>query len=151
MAVVSLTGQDTIIINSRILSDLADADSGSITFPNELASVKTGKNGNAIFAFNESGRQCDLSLRIVKGSPDDKFFNNFLSIQSSNFSGTLLLEGELIKRVGDGKGNITNDTYILTNGIISKNVDTKTNSDGDIEQSVSIYSLKFATAPRVID
>jgi len=147
---ISLTGQDTIIINNRVISDLADADCGTLNFPNELASLKTGKNGNAIYALNNTGKECDVVLRVVRGSEDDKFLNGLLAVQNANFSAFILMSGEFIKKVGDGQGNVNNDTYIMNGGIFSKQVGAKSNVEGDSEQSVAIYEMKFANSPRVI-
>ena len=150
MASVALTGADTISINNRIFNDLADGDVGALTFPNDIAQVKTGKNGNSIYSLNESGRQSELVVRVVRGSYDDKFLNGLLVQQQANFAGTVLLIGELVKKLGDGKGNISSDTYILSGGVFTKQVEAKINVEGDTEQSVSIYHIKFSNSPRAI-
>jgi hypothetical protein len=150
MATVSMTGSDTIKINNRILADLGDGDVAALTFPNDIAVVKTGKNGNSIYGLNESGRQCEIVLRVVRGSGDDKFLNNLLAQQNNDFAGFVLMIGELTKRVGDGTGNVQNDIYILSGGVFSKQTEAKSNVEGDTEQSLSVYHMKFANAPRVI-
>jgi len=150
MSIQVLSGQDTAIINNRVLRDFADGDCVTLSFANEIASVKTGKNGNSIYGLNESGRQCDVEMRLIRGSSDDQFLNNLLSQQTFNFSGFILMIGEFIKKVGDGAGNITNDTYIMSGGVFTKPVPAKTNTDGDVEQSVSVYSMKFSLTPRAI-
>ncbi len=104
MSTVALSGSDTVMINNRVFADLADGDCAVLTFPNDIANVKTGKNGNSIYGLNESGKQAELSLRLVRGSADDKFMNNLLSQQQSNFAGTVLLIGEFVKQLGDGAG-----------------------------------------------
>ena len=150
MATIAMSGQDTIKINNRILADLADGDVAALTFPNEIAQVKTGKNGNSIYALNESGKQSELVLRVVRGSNDDKFLNNLLANQQNNFAGTVLIIGEFTKRLGDGSGNVANDTYITSGGIFTKLVEAKSNVEGDVAQSVSEYHIKFSNAPRAI-
>lgn len=150
MAVVSMTGQDSVLINNRVFNDLGDGDSVTLTFPNEIVDLKVGKNGNTVYAYNETGRQAEVALRLIRGSSDDKFLNNILASQKANFAGFVLLIGEFIKRIGDGQGGISNDTYILSGGVISKEVETKTNVEGDTEQSISMYTFKFSNAPRVI-
>lgn len=147
---VSLTGSDTTIINNTVLSDLGDGDCVNLDFPNEIAALKTGKNGNVIYSFNATGKECVVTLRVLRGSKDDKFLNNLLQIQDGNFASTILMTGEFIKKIGDGEGNITNDTYIMAGGIFSKRVVAKNNVEGDTEQSISIYELKFANAPRAL-
>ena len=150
MASVSLTGNDVVMINNKILADLADQDAAVLTFANDIATLKTGKNGNAIYALNQSGQECEVKLRIIRGSSDDKFLNGLMTQQIANFSGTVLVLGEFIKKVGDGQGKVTSDTYILTGGVFTKLVEAKSNAEGDTEQSVSIYTLKFSRAPRAL-
>ncbi len=90
---VALSGNDTFVINNRILADLADGDCGILDFPNNIAAVKTGKNGNAIYSFNASGQQCELKIKIIRGASDDKFLNNLLVQQQGNFAGTVQGDG----------------------------------------------------------
>ena len=150
MSSVALSGNDSIIINNRILSDLADGDVADLTFPNDIAQVKTGKNGNSVYALNESGQQAELKLRVVKGSADDKFLNNLLANQMSNFAGFPLMIGQFIKKIGDGTGTITSDIYILAGGVFNKQVEGKSNVEGNVDQSVALYQIKFTKAPRAI-
>jgi hypothetical protein len=150
MAQASLTGSDTIIINNYLFTGVADQNWVELTFPNDIAAVKTGKNGNSIYALNETGKQCEVKIRLLRGTKDDSFLNNLLANQQNNFAGTVLLQGQFIKKVGDGAGNITQDTYIVSGGIFTKQVEAKTNSEGDIDQSVAVYTLKFTNAPRVL-
>lgn len=150
MAAIALSGADTINLNDRILTDLADGDCVKLTFPNEIANVKTGKNGNSIYGLNEMGNQCEVEVRIVRGSADDKFLNSLLAQQKLNFAGTVLMIGQFIKKLGDGQGTITSDTYIMSGGVFVNQVEAKMNVEGDTEQSISIYKMKFSNSPRVI-
>lgn len=150
MPTVALSGDDTVTINNRIFADLADGDAVLIDFPNDVGNVKTGKNGNSIYGLNTSGRQSEVKIRVIRGSADDKFLNNLFAQQQANFSAFVLMLGEFIKKIGDGTGTVTNDTYIMSGGIFTKSVPAKTNTDGDSEQSVAVYTLKFSNSPRVI-
>jgi hypothetical protein len=150
MATVAMSGNDTISINNRVLNDLADTNVVELTYPNEIASVKTGKNGNSIYGFNTSGQQCDVKIRVVRGSSDDKFLNGLLTQQNQNFAGFPLMIAQFIKKMGDGKGNITSDIYVLSGGVFTKQVEGKSNVEGDTEQSISIYTLKFSNSPRAL-
>lgn len=152
MPTIAMSGADTISVNDRIFNDLADANCVELTFPNDIAALKTGKNGNSIYALNETGRQCELKMRLVRGSADDRFMNGLMANQQANFAGFILLKGEFTKKIGDGSGvpSIKNDTYILSGGVFTKQVPGKTNVEGDTEQSISEYMLKFSNAPRVI-
>lgn len=150
MSVIAMSGNDTVQINERVLSDYADGDIATLTFPNGLVEVKTGKNGNSIFAFNNQGRQAEMMVRLIRGSADDKFLQSLLTQMENNFSGFVLLAGSFVKVVGDGAGNNTNDTYVGSGGVFVKRVEAKSNSDGDTGQSVAEYHLKWANAVRVI-
>jgi hypothetical protein len=149
MPAVALSGNDTININNQVLVGLADANAVEITFPNEIANVKIGKNGNAIYGLNTTGQQSECKIRVLRGSADDKFLNNLWTQQQNNFSGTVLLLGQFIKKIGDGQGNITSDTYIMSGGVFTKGIDAKTNVEGDVDQSVSVYTIKFANSPAI--
>jgi hypothetical protein len=150
MSSVALSGSDVVNINNRIFNDLPDADCFVLTFPNAISQTKTGKNGNSIYGLNESGRQCEAVVRVLRGSADDKYLLNLLTQQQSNFAGTVLLIGEFVKQIGDGAGNIASDTYILSGGVFDKQVEAKMNTEGDTEQSIATYHMKFTNSPRVL-
>ena len=147
---VSLTGNDTLKLRDRVFADFADADFAALTFPNDIAALKTGKDGNTIYALNETGRQAELVIRVLRGSSDDKILQNLLAAQRNDFPGFVTIEGELVKRVGDGKGNIITDTYLLTGGVFTKNVEVKSNAEGDTEQSVAVYTIGFGNNTRTL-
>lgn len=150
MSTIALSGNDTVVINNRIFSDFADGNVAELTFPNDIANVKTGKDGNSIYGLNESGKQAEFKLRLIRGSADDKFLNGLLAQQQLNFAGFPLMTGQFIKKIGDGRGNIQSDTYITSGGVFTKQVEAKSNVEGESEQSVAIYTMKFSNAPRVI-
>lgn len=148
--VVALVGNDTIKINGRILSDFQDGDVAHLVYPNDLAVVKTGKNGNSIVAFKNDGRQADFTLRIALGSSDDKFLNNLIALFKNNPAAFALIQGEFTKNIGDGGGNIKAITYVLSGGVPTKQPEAVDNADGSTEQAVAVYSFKFTNAPRSI-
>lgn len=147
---VAISGKDTITINGRILNDFADGTVAEITFPNDLVTLKTGKSGNTIYGLNNTGRQCEVNLRLIRGGVDDKFLNALLLTQLSDFASFTLLTGTFVKNMGDGAGNITLDTYIMSGGTIKRPVDAMESSDGDANQSVSVWHLQFSNGPRAI-
>jgi hypothetical protein len=155
MGGVSLTGNDTIALGStgaalRILADLADGDTGNLDFPNNLVEAKVGKNGNTIYAFNASGKVATLILRVLLGSPDDKFLNAEMNLYLADPAAYPLLAGEFIKRVGDGSGAVNNIVYKMDGGIVQKMVPVKENVEGDTEQSVGLYTILMANNDRGI-
>lgn len=150
MSTFTLVGADTIKINQTVLSDLPHGEVGKVSFETDLVTVKTGKTGNTVFANNASGATASLEVKVLRASSDDKFLNSLLQGYKGNPTGFTLLSGELVKKVGDGQGNVSADTYILTGGVISKQVEVVSNVEGDVEQAVATYMLKFAFGARAI-
>lgn len=150
MSIVAISGSDTTVINDRVIANLADGTPVEISFPNDVMTVKVGKNENALFALNANGSVAEVTIRVPAGSEDDKYFNGQLQQMLANPAGFILMDGEFIKKVGDGKGNISNITYVMGSGVFSRNVDAKDNVEGDVEASVAVYKLRFAKAIRVI-
>lgn len=144
----SLTGNDTIQVAGRVLTDFADGTVATLSFPNELVAVKNGKNGNAIFNLNAMGQQADLELRVLRGSPDDSFLNDLLVTMEKDLPTFVLMDGYFVKRVGDGKGNVAQDTYITSGGVFTKKVEVSENVEGATDPAVSVYAIKFSNSDR---
>lgn len=147
---VSLTGNDIISLNGRIFSDFGDGDIGNIEFPNDLVGVKAGKNGNTIFSLNASGRISNVTLRVLRGSLDDKFLNSQLNQYLLDPPSYICMWGEFVKRVGMGTGVFNIDVYTMTSGVIQKMPGVKENVEGDTEQAVTIWQIVFANNTRIV-
>ena len=145
---IALTGNDSIIIDGLPLVDLANGDIGTLTFPNDITSATTGKNGNSIIVINETGQIAELSLRVLRGSSDDKTLNSKFKTMEADLPSFTLLTGSIVKRIGDGISNVVEDTYALSGGSFSKRVETTSNVEGDIEQGVSVYNIRFTNSSR---
>lgn len=150
MPTYNLVSDGTLTLYDRVFNDFADDDISAITFPNDLVTVKTGKNGNTIYSKNEPGRNATAVLRLIRGSSDDQFMQTKLSLMKQDFVATELAFGEFAMRLGDGSGNIARDVYTLKGGVITRPVDGKENVSGDTAQGVSVYNLVFADADRSI-
>ena len=149
MSIFSLTGDDSIIINDIPLNDFADGDIGSLSLPNNIFDMQTGKNGNTIFALDESGNNATLTVRVLMSSNDDKRLNGMIP-KSNGFAQSVLATGSVVKQVGDGQGNVSYNTYLLAGGMIQKKPDVKSNVNGDAQQAVVEYIIVFAEANRAI-
>jgi hypothetical protein len=149
-AIYTLTSNDTLTINGRTIVDLSADDVTTVTFPNELITRKTGKNGNTIFASNAAGANADMTLRLMRGSSDDVFLSKLIPLAGADFPSTKLVSGSFVKRLGDGLGGTRSDVYSLDGGVVSKNVDGKENVAGDASQGEGVYMTRFAAAKRVI-
>jgi hypothetical protein len=150
MALIASSGNDSLTISNYIFQGLADGNVIELTFPNDIAAIKVGKNGNAMMALNESGQVADAVIRVIRGSADDQYLLGLQTSQNNNFAGFVLMQGTFVKSMGDGAGNILSDTYVLAGGVFSKLTEAKSNVEGDTEQNVAIYHLKFAQAIRII-
>lgn len=150
MGTLSLLGSDTIKIGERILSDFGSGEVAKISYATELATVKTGKNGNTIFVQNASGFQAMLEVKVIRGSADDKALQSILTSYRSNPTAFVLQNAELAKKIGDGTGVVASDTYVLTGGIPTKQVEVTSNVEGDTEQGLSAYTFVFAVSDRAI-
>lgn len=149
MGSVALTGKDTIILDTgRVLNDLADGDTCVLDFPNNLVEAKAGKNGNMIYAFNASGKLVNVTIRVLRGTADDKYLNSRLQEYVNDPASFVLVAAEFIKRVGDGAGNITSEVYQMDGGCFQKMPGGKENVAGDTEQAVATYALTFANSNR---
>lgn len=150
MSTVAMSGDDVVILNDRIFQDLADDTFAELVFPNKAVKVKVGKNGNAIYGLDETGKLANFKIRVIRGSSDDQFLNALLATQQRSISSFVLIKGEFIKKIGDGNGVVKNDKYLVSGGVIEKVPDAKGNASGESDQSVVIYELVFSNAPRVI-
>lgn len=149
MSVFALTGNDTTQIAGRVLKNFGDGDVVKGSYPNDLSAVKTGKNGNAVFAAMASGQQLEVEIKVIRGSDDDAFLNALQNRQRADFAAFPVMSGMFVKRIGDGQGNITNDTVLAQGGIFGKLIEFAENTEGGTDQGQSLYRLKFANSKRV--
>jgi hypothetical protein len=143
MSNATLTGNDMIQINDRIISDLADGDCLKISFPDAIAQMKVAKNGNALYAENKPGYKGIVELRLCLASDDDKWLNSLMSKQQADFSNFDLMTLSFSKRVKNAEGRSSAKVYQATGGFFQKMVETKTTAEGDVEQSVAVYTMEF--------
>lgn len=146
----TITSNDTLTLNGHVFIDQAFGDVSKVTLPNQLINMKTGKNGNTVFAANATGFNGDLELRLLRGSADDQFMQGLVLNPNSNFPETVLLNGTFAKQLGNGQGVVVYDVYTLAGGVIAKIPEGKENVEGDTEQAVVVYMIKFANCGRSI-
>lgn len=150
----SYTAQDTITMTDFnggwILSDFADGTVAELSAPNELSSMTTGYNGNGLGAHNEPGRQRELTLRVVKGSSDDKRLNQNYNLWKARDGQFEPLKASFTKNVGHSDGSMTNDTVECFFGLPAGQPTQQTNVNGETEQVVSVYMIRFANSNRTM-
>ncbi len=147
---VALTGNDTVIIGGRVFSDFGDGDVAELKFDNDLVEVVNGKNDNAVFSLNAKGKQGTITLKVLRGSPDDLFMGVQLNIMTLDFPSYVLMAGNFTKRIGTGLGAVLADSYLATGGVIARVPDANSSSDGKTDDAQVTYTVKFAKMIRVI-
>ena len=148
MAVYALTGNDTLILQERVIRDMADGSIVEIAYNNDRVAVTTGKNDNTVYAEDRTGSNATLTLRVIRGSDDDRWLNGLSIQQNRDLPSFTLLRGAFTKRVGDGYGEISYDNYVLLGGVFQKYPDTQENLQGETEQGSTVYQLIFSRAER---
>ena len=148
------TSVDTICLEDYngkwILTDLADGVVAELNAPNELSTMTTGYNGNSLGSHNEPGRQRELTLRLVKGSSDDKRLNANYNLWKDRSDSFLPLKGFFTKLIKNEAGSNTLDTVECYFGLPTGQPTQSSVMDGNTEQVVSIYTIRFGNSKRVM-
>jgi len=150
---LSLYGTDTVYINKVLLTSFSTGEVAKLTFPTEIGTVKSGKDGNSIFVKNESGNQATLEVKVLRGSVDDKALNSIVVSYKSNPTLFVLVSASIVKFIGSGTGVATStisDTYTMSNGIPTKQVEAVVNYEGDTEQALAVYTFTFSSCERSV-
>lgn len=138
-----LTGQDTVVLWGRVLTDFADGDIVTIAADNNIANSVVGKNGNMIIAKDEQGKKCTITIRLLKGSGDDSFINSYYKSYEADSALYILGNGNVAKRLGDGNGNVTFDTFYLKALHFTRPpYDVTSNANGSTDQAVTVYTMQ---------
>ena len=143
------TGSDILDFADGLITDVADGDTVVITYPNELMAMKTGKNGNSVAVHNEMGREADVTIRVIKGSPDDKRLNGIVTAWKNRLDSFSPVSATFTKVI-TVDGGVANEVTSLRFGVPTKPVETKENVEGDTEQAISVYSFRFADSDRAL-
>lgn len=133
-----------------IISDLANATVVELAADTELSTITTGYNGNGLGAHNEPGRQRLATLRLVKASGDDKRLNENYTLWKNRDSNFKPLKASFTKQIAHSDGSISTDTLYCYFGLPSGQPGASQNTEGDTEQVVSVYTIRFADHDRVI-
>lgn len=146
------TAKDVIVCEDYsgdwILSDFADGTVAELAAPNELSTITTGYNGNSLGSHNEPGRQRDLTLRLVKGSNDDKRLNKAYNMWKNRDMRFRPLKMSFTKYVAHSDDSITVDTVECFFGLPAGQPGQMHDTAGNNEQVISIYSIRFGNSER---
>lgn len=149
MATIALTGNDDIIFNNIPLTQFAGGTVGQLEVPNELTAYESGKNGVTVIALNTSGLQSTLTLNLLMGGTDDRRLNGLIP-DLANFETSVTNDCTIVKKIGDGQGNVRYIKYILSGGMVSSIPQVNSQVDGNTEQAQAQYKVHFANTARAI-
>lgn len=138
-----LTGDDTLILFGRTITDTADGDIATIAVDNDIASSVVGKGGNVIIAKDEQGKKCTITVRILKAAGDDIFLQSKYQSYENDSALFSVGTGSFSKRLGDGSGNVVFDTkYIKALHFTRSPYDAVMNVNGNTDQAVTVYTMQ---------
>ena len=144
------TGKDTIIIDGRLIEDLANGKVAEARYPNKISNSSIDKNGNSINVYVADGESCEVTLRVLIGSKTDQYLTLRKSQWKKDPASFVALTGKFTKRVGNGKGKTKKVELNLEGGVFAKNIETEEDTTGDLEQTVAIYLFSFTRTTRTI-
>lgn len=146
----SLCGDDSVQLDSRVLADFAAGDFAKFDTAGDISTVKLSKNGNIVYALNNSGFITTFTLKIIAGGSDDKYINSRLVEFKNNTAAFVLFSGVFCKRVGNGLGGVTNVVYQVNGGVPKKVPGVVGNSEGAAEQAYVTWEFTFGNIDRSI-
>lgn len=157
--IYNITANDTLIISGmfngslvqQTFTTLSDKSTVHLEFANDLANGTVGKNGNGIIAANKKGSMSEMTLRPLMANADDNFLLAQLAQWTANPTAFVVLTGSFVKNFGDGQGNQVRKSYVLNGGFVQKHTDLTENVEGETDQAVSVYKLRWLNAVPVID
>jgi hypothetical protein len=148
MSAVALTGADTCIMFARSFTDFGKGDVVKIDYENDFVKVEQGKNGNTVYTTDNSGKVVKITMKLIRGSPDDQFMSYMLSLALADLPTFVLGDGTFVKRIGQGDGSVVFDTYTLGGISPVRLQDAMENTDGEPDQAQVTFILKAASSPR---
>ncbi len=146
------TAQDIIILEDFegdwILSDFANGTVLQAQQTGSKSNTTTGYNANSLAAHDETGRQREVTIRIIKGSPDDKRLNRFYTMWDKHDLRYKPLNGQFTKVIGHGDTTMTNNTLSVFFGNPKDSPEEAVDRNGNTDQLVSVYVITFGNSER---
>lgn len=144
----SLAQSDTVRINNQVISTFGNDDCGKIDFHNELITVDVDKQGNGLLAINNKGLISDLEMRLVMAESDDAYLNSLLALQMGGKP--TILSGVMTKVFADQTGATKSVQIQLAGGSFSHGIPMIISAGGNIEQTIAVWKLRYASWSRLI-
>lgn len=147
MTIDNFTGDDTILLENRLLNDLADGNCIQATFPNSTVNITEGKDGNVIISKIEAKR-IDVTIRCLAGGETDEFLTNKYYQYINDSAGYIGFSCCFKKKIGNGKGEKRTIEVGGEVGVVDKLPDMVDNTTGDVSNGVAEYLLHFSRGYR---
>lgn len=132
-AIVLDTTNSTLTLNGRSIEDTPEGDVFTISYQGDASAQTQGLNGGVVVKSNAGKYTAVLTVRVLKDSADDAFFNNLVNQETVE-----IVNGSL-KTNFTRDGVDGTDTYTISNGSVQTRGDnTINNTDGE---EVSEYGI----------
>jgi hypothetical protein len=138
------SGSDIIEIDDRLLTDFADGDVATLTFPNQKITKFSGDEGNTITVENANGTQAQLQLRILQNSRDYQYLKLRMAQQDADIVSMKKLTARFTKVTGNENGKLTKDTISCYGGNFLNNVQFIKGKNGNVEAAVAVFTILFS-------
>jgi len=140
---VSLLNRGALIFGSaepRVFSDFANGNFIGIEFSNPDSSYEIGRGGS-IVTCNTNSEQATLTVRLLRGSPDDVFLTGVRADYRRSPETFVLMTGNASIKIGSGGGEVTTENYTLSEGSFANPPTFTTDTAGDIETAVVVWTF----------
>jgi hypothetical protein len=138
------SGNDTVEIDGRHLTDFADGDVAVLSYPNQKISKFSGDDENTITVANTAGNQVQLQLRLLQNSRDYQYLKLRMAQQDYDLVSMLKLTGSFTKITGDETGNVNKDTINCYGGNFLNGVQFTKGKSGNVEVAVAVFTILFS-------
>ena len=139
MANTYVPSTDTLIIDGRNITSLANDRAINLTMPNDLVGLTKGVKKDIIVSPNADGSMGELTVRVFIASDDFKFLSD-LQRNMQNVQGNFAVDGSYTQKK-KRNGNTSKVTYRMTSMVVKTVGDAGVNSstDANDEQKEFIF------------
>lgn len=141
--IAGVSGNDILTIDGTVITGHGSGDAYKLEPQGPISDMKVSKDGNSIYALAYTGIKCKLTVILIRGSADHIAMNGLLQSWIASPNSFALLNAEYIKATGNGKGDVTNEVYVLSGGTFEIIPGAHTSMDGSAEASEVTYTLWF--------
>lgn len=140
---VSTKGSGTIIINDYTFNNVASGTFFNLELQGDVATRTALGNGGAIISRNFTGKQANVTIKVVAGSLDDAQLTSFYKDQENNFEESPFLSGSYNLITLNSAGRSVQTKYILSGGCIITAPNISLSAEGAVEDMERTWVLGF--------